>query len=207
MNKSSFLHACIAIVALTASITAAANAHAKNDFEALLAEVDFGGTTTTVQDDSSKPVADQLRIAALDTDATPMPQLDAQPVPMPEPAPLVDSGAYTEMPVAPVVETSAGCGDSCHGGCSQHQTCHSCGHGHHGAFCKPYVPPQLPTSTFYQHWRSNSCNTDVWNGYRNRCHQHPDLSCKHGGACGHGCGKGCGNACGSGNCDHCNSCD
>jgi hypothetical protein len=79
----------------------------------------------------------------------------------------------------------------------------ACGHancGGHGCkkhlgkritegYCLPYTPPQVPTSTFYQYWRTNACNVNVWDGFRNRCPSHIDMSInkKHG--CMHGkCG-------------------
>ena len=35
--------------------------------------------------------------------------------------------------------------------------------------CSPHVKPNLPSSTFHQYFRSNRCNTNVWDGYQQPC--------------------------------------
>lgn len=53
---------------------------------------------------------------------------------------------------------AAGCdGSACNGGCDACETCVS--HDH----------VQLPSSTFLQYFRSNKCNTHVWDGYQQKC--------------------------------------
>jgi hypothetical protein len=55
-------------------------------------------------------------------------------------------------------------------GCHDAHGCHGCQlHGSLCTTCVPYHPPRLPSSTFYQYFRTNACNVDVWNGYQNRC--------------------------------------
>lgn len=68
---------------------------------------------------------------------------------------------------------AAGCdGISCDVGCDS-----GCGHG--GCYscqsCVAHGDVQLPTSTLLQFFRSNKCNTHVWDGYQQKCglvHKH-----------------------------------
>lgn len=58
--------------------------------------------------------------------------------------------------------------DSCSGGCPSGNC--GCSKGCClGATCVPHTPPNLPISTFHQYFKSNACNTRVWDGYRNQC--------------------------------------
>ncbi len=53
------------------------------------------------------------------------------------------------------------------GGCASGR----CGSGHHQECetCIPYQKPSLPSSSFIQYFRSDACNVNVWDGFRNRC--------------------------------------
>lgn len=68
---------------------------------------------------------------------------------------------------------AAGCGgSSCDGGCDS-----GCGHGGCDSCqsCVAHDDVQLPSSTFLQYFRSNKCNTHVWDGYQQECgfaHKH-----------------------------------
>lgn len=183
MRQSKTIRRCALLAVLAGSLTAACQVHAANDFEALLADVTFGQQPTVNQPVGIEPTAltnASANVAQTATDA------------LPEPVAPVET-----MPAAPIA--AAPMVDSCAGGCS---TGH-CGTGHCGlgeeAFCQPYMPPQIPTSTFYQYWRSNACNVHVWDGYRNRCHKCVDLTLKpksH-----HGCNNGCATGCTSAPCE------
>lgn len=64
---------------------------------------------------------------------------------------------------------------------------HRCGRGgadhcEQEAVCTPHLPPSLPSSTLYQYFRSNKCNSQVWDGYRQPCrhanaHLHGQCDC------------------------------
>lgn len=66
---------------------------------------------------------------------------------------------------------ASGCaGLSCDGGCDS-----ACGHGgcESCQSCVAHDDVQLPSSTFLQYFRSNKCNTHVWDGYQQKCgHSH-----------------------------------
>jgi len=197
MRKSTLFHGWIAIAMLAGGLSCPLAADANDDFQALLADVQF--TSADAADDLNAPMppADVSADATVSAEAVPMAEPTPQAVtPMPQPVPADGSYGHHQY-------TSA---DSCQGACQQTDVC-SCGHKHcplisspeHHS-CTPYAVPQLPTSTFYQYFRSDACNTHVWDGYHNRCRDFPDLSlhpkplCQHnqcGGHCGGGtdCGQ------------------
>ncbi|KAA5544582.1 hypothetical protein FYK55_09710 [Roseiconus nitratireducens] len=200
MRKRTLLNRCVALAILGSTLAFGQSAHAADDFKSLLADVQFGQPAPIVEPTAS----DSLQFTAADT---PMPLPVPEPVAEGEvmdapaiPQPLQDQGVpYTTVDPAVGAVGDCGCGNSCEGHCGH--GCHGghCGHLLTETACTPYVTPQLPTSTFYQYWRSNACNTHVWDGYRNRCHAQLNL----GGHCGNGhCGSGhCGSGqCGSGQC-------
>lgn len=177
---------------LAGSVVLTEHVQADSDFDALLADINFGqvpadnATTLTSSNGTQAPAAPQP-LADGEAAVLTMPQAADESLP-PPPQPVTDN--YSAV---------ADCGGQCGGQCAG-----QCGSNHCGqsgcnlikeGFCQPYTPPQLPTSTFYQYWRSNACNTHVWDGFRNRCHSSLDLS-------GLKCGKGCGHGCGCGACDH-----
>ena len=70
--------------------------------------------------------------------------------------------------------------------------------------CRPHNKVNLPSSTFMQYFRSNACNTNVWDGYQQKCrccNKHLDGRCdcfdKRGKS---GCGCASGGCCDAG-CD------
>ena len=51
-----------------------------------------------------------------------------------------------------------------------------------GVVCRPWVSPNLPTSTFLQYFRGNPCYSNVWDGYGYECgpqhaHLHGECDC------------------------------
>ncbi|MCA9139003.1 MAG: hypothetical protein KDB00_19660, partial [Planctomycetales bacterium] len=202
--------------------------HAKNDFEALLADVNFGGTSAVEEAKMQSPSdaiglpAEASELASTPaTEALEIPPAAAEPLPAP-PMASSDNTQYTGQ--------ATGCSD-CGGQCASGCGCNNrglCGLKKHDfvkdQFCQPYTPPQLPTSTFYQYWRSNACNVHVWDGFKNRCHSRVDLSIhpKHSKGCNDCAGGGCNNIhpagvvdcgpapaewCGKAACDTASSCD
>ncbi len=165
---------CTALLACLSSTTASAD-----DFDALLGELTFGGL--------SEPTGQTLtldHIAADNLAPAPMTTVSAQapveaPVgeilPVPEPDALSDPGNVSEHVGAPLEAQpeptvaafcDTGACSSGSGRCGQRQ----CGsHLGHDFNCVPHTPPNLPTSSFYEYFKSNACNCRVWDGWQNRC--------------------------------------
>ncbi|WP_182869290.1 hypothetical protein [Stieleria mannarensis] len=195
------------------AIVTAGQAQAKSDFDALLADVTFDSVpeatppaplrdvapprATTLVDQTVQAIGEPTQATELTTtpaaEAVTVPPA-AEKLPTP-PAPIADSQAQHHAAAAAPVASVASC-QSCNSGCGNHCGAgHNCGHRIQHGSCQPYTPPQLPTSTFYQYWRSNACNVHVWDGFQNRCRTHIDLSI-------HGKSHGCKNGCCNGNCDN-----
>ncbi len=199
---------------LVGPLSLAGHAQAKSDFDALLADVTFDSAPAAalpaaaqpapIQDAATTLVDETVQAVVRSSDVTELtntPAAEAMMLP-------ADSEALPAPPVAePIVDQQApaaaaqatACCHQCTPSCGKH--CRLAGLKHRNFIqpgaCQPYMPPQLPTSTFYQYWRSNACNTHVWDGYRNQCKPHIDLSI-HGKS--HGCNSGCGNGCDNGGC-------
>ena len=200
MRKRTFFNRFAFAAVIAGSFTVAGQLQAKNDFEALLADVDFGGISA-VQDATVPSASDSIGLPseASELASTPTAQTHAaQSLAMPEaaPEPLPEPPGAAAPTADYNVSAAAGCSDC--GQCESQCGCNSrglCGLKKHDflkdQFCQPYTPPQVPTSTFYQYWRSNACNVHVWDGYKNRCHARVDLSIhpKHSSGCG-GCASG-----------------
>jgi hypothetical protein len=221
MRKYNLLRGFASLAILAGSILSAVQAEAKSDFDALLADVNFGAANSAIEEATSVSASDQTALTAIQSppaelglpepDAAPMtmPQTPVQPLPA---APLVDHPVTVQPSVPGTVAqaSAADCGCQCGGQCG-HGSKHPCRVSE--GYCQPYTPPQLPTSTFYQYWRSNPCNVNVWDGFRNRCHKNIDLTIHHGdqGCLSRNCGGNCGGCsdcgpapaewCGKGNCD------
>ncbi|QEG02471.1 hypothetical protein Mal15_65920 [Stieleria maiorica] len=200
------------------AIVTAGQAQAKSDFDALLADVNFDSVpevtppaplqdiaqprATTLVDQNVQAIDEPVQATELTTapaaEAMTLPQA-AEKLPAP-PAPLADDQPHDQVAAAAPIATVASC-QSCNSGCGHHCQAagHNCGHRYQPGSCQPYMPPQLPTSTFYQYWRSNACNVHVWDGFQNRCKPHIDLSIhgKSHGCCKSGC---CNGACDNGGC-------
>ena len=177
---------CTALLAFLLSTTASA----KNDFDALLGELTFGGSPakggqTLTLDNIA---ADKLAPAPMTPVSAQVPAEDpateAVVVPVPEPEALSDPATeqvgvpvhletqpMTQMGVAGQSCDSGACSScsSCSGGCGgqQGQSCNL--FKKHHISCVPHTPPNLPTSSFYEYFKSNSCNCRVWDGWQNRC--------------------------------------
>ncbi|MCS7468888.1 hypothetical protein NZK35_19725 [Stieleria sp. ICT_E10.1] len=203
---------------LAGSFSLAGQSQAKSDFDALLADVNFDNApaaalpaaaqpapirdaATTLVDGNVQAVVESRDVVADVTELTTTPAAEAMTMPADSealPAPPIAEPIVDEQAPAAAVQASACC-HQCTPSCGKH--CRLAGLKHRdfiqpGA-CQPYMPPQLPTSTFYQYWRSNACNVHVWDGYRNQCKPHIDLSI-HGKS--HGCNNGCDNGCHRGGC-------
>ena len=209
MRKRNLFRRCALLAVFAASISVVGPAQAKNDFDALLADINFGAAAAEFDDvappSASDTIAEASELASAQADAL-LDPLAVVPAAVPAEAPMAMPAAPTAaetlpappMPalipvdVAAVADCGGQCGDACSGQCGNR-----CGHHGHKliqeGYCQPYIPPQLPTSTFYQYWRSNACNTQVWDGFRNRCHPKIDLSIHHKSNC--GCGNGCDQGC------------
>ena len=87
----------------------------------------------------------------------PEPAVDPQPIAPPVTesthGPLVHDAQMLPSTPIPVVFR----GGHCQTGCDQDYV------------CQPHEVPQLPNSTLLQYFRSNKCNTHVWDGYRQKC--------------------------------------
>lgn len=179
----------LALLAMVAALfTVSGNASADQNFNALLADVSFGQNATSPA----------VKLTGKPTAPTPlvMPQVTGtEDLPVPPAPAAVAEPALQGAPAAPVAAASqphaqpspaavapgmplhvspAPYTDAC-------SACNPCKKKHFEscfgeARCQPYTPPQIPVSTFYQYWRTNSCNVNVWNGFRNRCHTTIDLS-------------------------------
>lgn len=177
MRKTTILSVCLAL-ACTGSVNAQSS-----EFDALLEDVSFGTAEQMINTQAEEPVA------AAAAAATPAPLMQLPPAPVatpapPEampvaPAPVMEQAvpAPVAAPVhAPVAASAPGCSE-----CSSCQSCdsrHGCGlkKRFQEGSCVPYTLPRLPSSTFYQYWRTNACYTNVWDGFRNHCPPNIDLS-------------------------------
>ncbi|MCC9599570.1 hypothetical protein LOC67_03280 [Stieleria sp. JC731] len=216
-----------AVAALVASsVLAGTQASARQtDFDALLAEVEFGDPSgapavPAVPQQAPAVEAGAQSALGLELPAEPLPEIPATapvaetaapveasaltnvPAPIPAPAPIVDSVAAEPCQSCGDNYASAcGCNNGCNGGC---KLGNKLSNRFQEGSCMPYMPPQMPTSTFYQYWRSNACNTNVWDGYRNRCNGKIDMSIHRDKA--HGCDT-CSGAMPANWCDLQQSCD
>ncbi len=188
--------------ALCAIVLSTSLATAKDDFGALLSQLSYNQTPAAASVPSYKVAANtsvQGQAAAMASSQT---AGTSQAISMPAAAPnqqmvVMQNQQYTAQ--APV-SYQQGC-DVAQGGCDD-GGCASgnCGSGScrdgscgEGGFCTPHNQPNLPGSTLRQYWKSNSCNTNLWDGYQNKCRK-PLFGGKSG-----GCGLG-GN-CADGSCD------
>ncbi|MCD0458293.1 hypothetical protein [Roseiconus lacunae] len=182
--------------ALVASSAMVGSPVLAGDFDALLAEIQFENPSTPIAPplvNAGVPGVETGAQSALGLEMPAQPvSVEAEAVAPSPVATPIQPNATAPTHVAPVAATpahahAAPAGDcqSCgnHAACDCQHGCKGCGSClgnriHQGA-CTPYMPPQLPTSTFYQYWRSNACNTNVWDGYQNRCRTTIDLSIHH----------------------------
>ncbi|NNE00670.1 MAG: hypothetical protein HKN47_25420 [Pirellulaceae bacterium] len=159
--------------AVCALLLIATSASAKDDFSALLSELNYGEPTATTQ------VVPQYTTVSNEVPSTTlsMPNLpgkiNARVAVASKPTPAQTVG-YS---VGSNITNSFAGGGCAVGGCASGACggtgCNgNCG-GHEGGYCVPHTVPNLPTSTLRQYWRSNSCNCTVWDGYQNTCHGAP----------------------------------
>ena len=127
--------------------------------------VDFDEVFTSQDATASDDALAQVEEVAAPAGDVPAP-------PQPEPMPLHPEPTVA-TPITDPVYMAGSC-DSCAGN-------HGCGCGRE-ITCIPHLPPNLPHSTFLQYFRSNKCNSNVWQGYQQKCglghdHVHGTCSC------------------------------
>jgi hypothetical protein len=175
MYKSTIAWAILATV-----LTQAARA---DDFSALLADLSFGDAAAQRLQPAHEP---EQHFRSVQSDLT-MPDLDLPPVSLrpqaslqqpistspPSPATTTTSEQIDLDAAFAAQESRAGVRSQTVG----HQF-HGSGQQYHGncpggcaddMACTPHTAPNLPSSTFYQYFRSNKCNSHVWDGYRQPC--------------------------------------
>jgi hypothetical protein len=167
MRKSAI---ALAIFATLSTVTAA---QADDDFSALLADIHFGDSpsfseTLTPVSQPQQPLQ-QLTMPELTTPELTMPEISEPRVTLQDPvsaqpAPVADKfdldSAFALQDTKAGVQATA-VGHPFHFG--HEDSCDS------EPVCTPRTVPNLPNSTFYQYFRSNKCNTNVWDGYRQHC--------------------------------------
>ncbi|MGB7343118.1 MAG: hypothetical protein WBD20_02800 [Pirellulaceae bacterium] len=200
--------------ALCAIVMTASMASAKDDFSALLSELSYNQSSVPsykiAQSPTAPAAAETLGTAA----ANAAPQAAISMPAVTQHAPQIQQN-YNVGP-APV-SFQQGCdvaGGSCDSG-----TCGASGYGNgscgsggclaggcrsgncgEGGYCTPHNQPNLPGSTLRQYWRSNACNSNVWDGYQNQCRK-PLFGSKDRGCGIGGCSTaGCQGECASGAC-------
>lgn len=154
--------------ALCAIALSAGLASAKDDFSALLSELSYAQPAHIQAAMPSYKVAQNTSpMAAAKVNAVSHNQLQHVQPAATQHAMSMPANAYSVGP-APAA-FSQGCDVGCaSGGCADG----GCASGScEGGFCTPHNQPNLPGSTLRQYWRSNSCNSNVWDGYQNRCHK------------------------------------
>ena len=169
---------CVALLAITTSV-----ANAKDDFDALLGELTFGGSTNKGQTLTLQDIAAE-NLAPAPAAPADAPIVDPPAAPAPTPEPMTMPEPVVDQPTADQPYVAQECsGPGCDNGCSscQNSCQHACqgschGHGqqcgnHHGHFnCVPHTPPNLPNSSLYQYFKSDACNCRVWDGWQRCCH-------------------------------------
>lgn len=126
-------------------------------------KVDFDEVFTSAEATETDLALAQVEDVPAPAEHIPMP-------PQPEPMPL-----HPEPVVAAPITDPSYVG----GGCSSCATNHHCGCDN-VVTCIPHLPPNLPHSTFLQYFRSNKCNSNVWQGYHQKCgygHDHIHGTC------------------------------
>ncbi len=179
MRKSKIALAFLATLSI--SVTAQAD-----DFSALLADLSFGDTPSLNEPLTLTDPPEQQQLRAAPTELV-MPEIDAPTVSLQEGAPTVSlrEGAPTvslQEPLAadlpqtvPQIDLDAAFAlQEIKSGVDAQAASHLLDHDKQGScdegiLCTPHVPASLPTSSFYQYFRSNKCNTNVWDGYRQNC--------------------------------------
>jgi hypothetical protein len=215
MRKTVFTLALLAITAITQNTRA-------DDFSALLSDLSFGDLPSLNQplsvakvkpEAQLKPAPKAEKVAATLKTAPSKVALQTPVAVKPLADPSIDADINFDAAFAAQEVPSKTVGHlfhhnrGCDSGCAEETVIN----------CSPHVKPNLPSSTLYQYFRTNKCNTHVWDGYQQKCrsaNKHINGTCdcfdgKHGkrgcGLCGdHGC-----SSCQSGSCDStgCTSCD
>lgn len=195
MRQRNLLRSCAALLIMAGTVVTSSSSHAKNDFESLLEDVDFGKASQQIKQTTAQSASDVAHLASI-------PQPDGMQLPqsMSLPAKTAQT-SHTQCAAGGCADGSSATGNCSSGNCGSG----SCLDGN----CVPYMPPRLPNSTFYQMWRSSPCNVNVWDGYRRHCKPDIDLSIKKRSCASGGCGEvyaaDCGPApaewCDSGSCD------
>ncbi len=148
-----------------------------DDFSALLADLSFGDA----------PAASQTL-----TPASEVPLVSLQ-YPISEPAePLADQ--FDLESAFALQESKSGVPAQTVGHLMPHADPCGCDAPEPEFTCTPHTPASLPTSSFYQYFRSSKCNTHVWDGYRQGCrssnaHVNGTCDCFKDKDCQSGCGE------------------
>ncbi len=161
MNKSAIAFALFATIFTVTSSRA-------DDFSALLADLSFGDapSLTETLTPTDPPQHQQLRQAPI---AFLMPAEAELQAPVAVQPPMIDTAneELIDMEAAfRAQESRAGVAAQTVGHLFQHGRRDSCDSEFS---CTPHTAPNLPSSSFYQYFRSNKCNSHVWDGYRQPC--------------------------------------
>lgn len=149
-------------LALFASLSSLTAAQADDDFSALLADLSFGDVPVlneplTPITELEQPLQPLTMPEITAPQATLQPPVSTQAQPAPETIDL--NAAFALQETSEVQATTVG-------HLFHHQDDNACDSAQ---VCTPHTAPNLPNSTFYQYFRSNKCNTNVWDGYRQPC--------------------------------------
>ncbi len=157
--------------ALCAIVMSCGVASAKNDFSALLSELSY--------DQPAQATMPSYRVANNNDGPEANTSTNAKPVSFGMHGGHHHHGGgaaqnYNVGSIPAEFHHGGGCAD---GGCDSEES--------NSGYCTPHNTPNLPGSTLRQYWKSNSCHSNVWDGYQNHCHKpHTPHKKKHG--CLHG---------------------
>jgi len=166
---------CKSVIAFAFLVTVSTISTVKaDDFSALLADLSFGDapslSDTPTPNNTLTPTnplqSQQLRQA---------PTAFSMPAEVELQAPVASRSPVTNQPLDDLVDFEAAFAlQESKAGVSAQAVGHPFHQAKHGAcdseeVCIPHTAPNLPSSSFYQYFRSNKCNSHVWDGYRQRC--------------------------------------
>ncbi len=162
MHKSIIAFAFLATLASVAIATA-------DDFSALLADLSFGDVPALNEHLTPTDPPEQPQLRQLPDELT-MPGAVELQAPVSTELTIIDDQVDLEAAFA-VQQPKSGIEAQPVGHCLLHDDCADCDQPESESefTCTPHVTPSLPYSTFYQYFRSNKCNTNVWDGYRQHC--------------------------------------
>ena len=206
-------------IATVVALTVNTNLRGEDDFSALLSDLSFGNVTSL----EMPPLAVTKEKLSQELKPVPAPTRTASKKVVQE---LVAPKVALQDPIPAKVPVAAKKADQIDlekmFAASEKTPAETVGHllhGHHGGCdancgtqtieCSPHVKPYLPSSTMYQYFRTNKCNTHVWDGYQQRCRKanaHLSGKCDCFESSHHGGCSSCGVS-NSAGCASCSSCD